>query len=83
MSLAYPDGMLIRYNTDVISAPITDGLVILADGTIYCAGEGTYVQSRTTFGLKDTYTLRSFKRVASSAGVAGANTMKGCIAQSY
>jgi hypothetical protein len=78
-SLAFPDGMLIKYNHAGLSGPLTDGLVITTDGTIYCAGDqSTYVKGGAP-DVIETRTLRGFKRVASFTGTAGENTVKGCI----
>jgi hypothetical protein len=84
MSMSFADGMILKWSTPLLSGPITNGLVIFADGTIYCAGLGSqHVRSGVAGGYDNTYTLRDFKRVSSSAGASGANTVRGCVAPSF
>ena len=78
-SLAFPDGMLIKYNHGGLSSPLTDGLVITTDGTIYCAGDASTYVKGVAPDVIETRTLKGFKRDASSAGTTGENTVKGCI----
>jgi hypothetical protein len=80
VSVAYPDGMIIRYTrTNQFQPPdaLAAGFVLMPNGTIYCAGDGS--EHKQSADGVDTDTLRNFKRVGACTAIAGANTAKGCV----
>lgn len=83
VDLLFPDGMVISYfraNEFDPSGSDTNGIVILPDGTLYCAGA---TSAHASSNGRTIDTLTDFKRVGACANISGPNTAQGCLGAPY
>ncbi|HEY2407616.1 MAG TPA: hypothetical protein VGI10_16520 [Polyangiaceae bacterium] len=86
LTLPYVDGMVLTYARENqfldATGPLTNAFVVLADGTIYCAGASSMfveTEETTTQTNRWTDTLTDFRKMGSCAAVTGANSAVGCL----